>query len=130
MTWRNAVCKATSVRVPTNLFTFFDREGGETYKRGDTDLADEAIGMPLSVECRDVVFHDGFVAAAALGREHVEVVGAAVGLPIPFVESVLPELLAALGAEEVLRVPGLLERRHAFLENKRDCKNQRRRVRI
>lgn len=103
---------------------------GETYKRGDTDLADEAIGMPLSVECGDVVFHDGFVAAAALGREHVEVVGAAVGFPIPFVESVLPELLAALGAEEVLRVPGLLERRHAFLENKRDCKNQRRRIRI
>lgn len=72
--------------------------------------------MPLRVERRDVVLHDGLAAAAALGREHVEVVGAAVGLALALVEPVLPELLAALRAEEVLRVPRLLQRRHAFLE--------------
>lgn len=64
--------------------------------------------MPLCVERGDIVLHDGLVAAAALGREHVEVVGAAVRLPVALVEAVLAELLPALRAEEVLCVPGLL----------------------
>ena len=71
--------------------------------------------MPLAVEGRDVVLHDGAVTTSALGREHVEVVLAAVGLTVALVEALLAELLAALGAEEVLRVPGLVQRRHAFL---------------
>lgn len=78
--------------------------------------ADEAVRVPLAVEGRYVVLHDGAVAAAALGGEHVEVVLAAVGLAVPLVEALLAELLAALGAEEVLRVPGLLQGGHAFLK--------------
>lgn len=74
--------------------------------------------MPLAVEGGDVVLHDGPVAAAALGREHVEVVVAAVGLAVTLVEALLAELLAALCAEEVLRVPGLLQRGHTFLKPK------------
>lgn len=64
--------------------------------------------MPLRVERGDVVLHDGFIAATALGREHIEVVRAAVRLAVPFMEAVLSELLAALSTEEVLRVPGFL----------------------
>jgi hypothetical protein len=71
--------------------------------------------MPLGVERRDVVLHDGACAAAALGREHVKVVVLAVRLAVLLVEAALAELLAALRAEEVLRVPRLLQRRHAFL---------------
>lgn len=80
-----------------------------------TYLADEAVRMPLCVQGGDVVLHDRLVAAAALRREHVEVIGPTVRFPVPLVESFFPELLAALSAEEVLRVPGLLQRRHAFL---------------
>lgn len=73
--------------------------------------------MPLRVERRDVVLHDGLVAAAALRREHVEVVVAAVRLAVPLVEAFFTELLTTLSAEEVLSVPRLLERRHAFLQS-------------
>lgn len=73
--------------------------------------------MPLSVEGGDVVLHDGGVAAATLGREHVEVVVPAVGLAVLLVEAVLSEGVAALGAEEVLRVPRLVQRRHTFVKD-------------
>jgi hypothetical protein len=81
--------------------------------------ANKTVRMPLAVEGRYVVLHDGAVASAALGGEHVEVVVPAVGLAVPLVEALLAELLAALGAEEVLRVPGLLERGHAFLRRQK-----------
>jgi hypothetical protein len=77
--------------------------------------ADEAVGVPLGAEGGDVVLHDGSIATTALGCEHVEVVVPAVGPPFLLVKALLPELLPALGAEEVLRVPGLLEGSHAFL---------------
>lgn len=48
--------------------------------------AHEALGMPEGVEGRDVVLQDGPGAAAALGREHVEVILPAVGLAIFLVE--------------------------------------------
>jgi len=74
--------------------------------------------MPLTVERRYIILHDSAVAAAALGREHIEVVFAAIGLAIPLVETLLAELLATLGAEKVLGVPGLLQSGHTFLEEK------------
>lgn len=74
--------------------------------------------MPLAVERGNVILHDGPVAPVALGREHVKVVVATVRLAVTFVEPVLAKLLATLGTEEVLRVPGLLERRDAFLKSK------------
>lgn len=64
--------------------------------------------MPLAVQRGYIVLHDGSIAATALGREHVEVVLAAVGLAVPLVEALFAELLTALGTEEVLGVPGLL----------------------
>lgn len=85
-------------------------------KDQDTNLADEAVGMPLRVERGDIVFHYGFVAATALGGEHIEVVRTTVRLAVPFMEPVLTELLSTLSAEEVLRVPGLLQRSYAFLK--------------
>lgn len=84
----------------------------------DTYSANETVRVPLSVQGGNVVFHDWAVAATALGREHVEVVVPAVRLAVPLVEAVLSELLAALGAEEVLHVPGLLQGSHTFLKTK------------
>lgn len=77
--------------------------------------AHEAAGMPLGGQGRHVVLHYGPVATAALGREHVEVIVPAVRAALPFVESLLAELFAALSAEKVFRVPRLLQSRHTFL---------------
>lgn len=77
--------------------------------------AHETVRMPLAVQCRDVVLHDGPVAPVALGGKHVEIIVTAVRLAVALVEPIFAELLAALGAEKVLRVPGLLQRRYAFL---------------
>lgn len=72
--------------------------------------------MPLAVECRYVIFHNGAITTAAFRSEHVEVVLAAVRLTVSLVEALFAELLAALSAEEMLGVPGLLQGGHAFLE--------------
>lgn len=72
--------------------------------------------MPLAVKRWDVVLHDSAVAASAFGRELIEVVVSAVGLSFAFMEALLSELLAALGAEEVLGMPGLLQGCYAFLQ--------------
>lgn len=75
--------------------------------------------MPLCVEGRDVVLHDRRVAAAALGREHVVVVVPAVRLAVLLVEAVLAKCVATLGTKEVVRVPVLVQRGHAFLGKKK-----------
>lgn len=76
--------------------------------------------MPLGVEGRDVVLHDGPVASSALGGEHIEVVVAAVGFALAFMKAFFSKLLTALGAEEMVHVPGLLQSGHAFLWKKRE----------
>ena len=48
--------------------------------------AHKALGMPESVEGRDVVLQDGPGTAATLGREHVEVILPAVGLAVFLME--------------------------------------------
>lgn len=76
--------------------------------------------MPLAVERRDVALRDGHRAALALEREQGEVVVLAVRLAVLLLEAVLAELAAAFRAEEVVRVPRLVERRHAFLLGQRE----------
>lgn len=71
--------------------------------------------MPLAVEGGNVVLHDRPVAPVALWCKHVEVIVATVRLTVALVEPVLAELLTALGAEKVLRMPRFLQRRYAFL---------------
>lgn len=81
--------------------------------------AHKAVRMPLRVQRRNVILHDGAVAAVALGRKHVKVVVATVRLAVALMEAILAKLLAALGAEKVLRVPCLLQRGDAFLYRKK-----------
>ena len=83
-----------------------------------TLLAHKAVGMPLQVERGDVVLGDRGVAAAALGGELLEVAGLAEGGVVLLVETVVAELVAALGAEEVLRVEGLVEGRDALVQDR------------
>lgn len=54
---------------------------------------------------------DGPVAVGASGREEVVVVGLTVGTPVPLEEVARAQLLRAVGAGEVLRMPGAAQRR-------------------
>jgi len=74
--------------------------------------------MPLAVKGGNVIFHDGTIAGATLGGEHVEVVVTTVGFSFTLMETVLSELLAALGAEEVVHVPSFLQGCNAFIQNR------------
>lgn len=116
LTWHN--CLTLIGWTIKKIYQTFSRvdHPRENLKGQHTNLADEAVRMPLRVERGDVILHDGFIAATALGREHIKVVRAAVRLAVPLMEPVFPELLAALGAEEMLRVPSLLQRSYTFLK--------------
>ena len=74
--------------------------------------------MPLCVQGGDVVLHHRLAASGAARREHVEVILPTVGLAVPLVEARLAERLAALGADEALRVPGVAQSRDAFLSDR------------
>lgn len=77
--------------------------------------ADETLRMPLSVESGNVSLRDGRGASFAFEGEHGQVVLLAVRLTVLLLESVLAKLAAALGAEKVVRMPRLVQGRHAFL---------------
>ena len=81
-------------------------------------LAHKAVGMPLQIERGDVVLGDRGVAAPALGGELLEVAGLAERGVVLLVEAVVAELVAALGAEEVFRVEGLVEGRDALVQDR------------
>lgn len=104
--------------IPVELKVKFDDEFRRATVKPKTYPADKAVRMPLTVQRGYVVLHDGSIAAATLGREHVEVVLAAIRLAVPLVEALLAELLAALSTEKVLGVPRLLQGGHAFLKAK------------
>lgn len=80
--------------------------------------ADETIWVPLAVECRYVILHNSAITAAALRSEHVKVILAAIRLAVSLVEALFAKLLAALSAEEMLGMPGLLQSSHAFIKNR------------
>ena len=75
--------------------------------------------MPLPVECGNVALGEGRRASLTLEGKHGQVVLLAVRLAILLLEPVLAELAAALGAEKVVRMPRLIQGRHAFLESNR-----------
>lgn len=87
-------------------------------KKRNTYPAHETIRMPLTIQGRDIVFHYGTIASTAFGGKHIEVIVATIGLAITLVESLLAELLTALGTEEMLCMPSFLEGCHAFLQKR------------
>jgi hypothetical protein len=105
---------------PQELVKMGEREMERTFRNRYTYSAHEAVGVELTVERWNVVFHDGTIASCAFRRKHVEVVVAAVRFAVTFMEAIIAELLAALGAEEVLGVPGLVQSCHAFLTEEKE----------
>lgn len=77
----------------------------------------KTLRVPLSIQCRNVIFHDGSIATATLGSKHFEIVGLAIGFAILFVETFFAELVATLSTKEVFWVPGLVQGRHTFIED-------------
>lgn len=84
-----------------------------------TYSAHEAIRMELTVERWDVIFHYSAVTTSALRRKHIEIVVATIRFAVALMEAIVTELLTALGAEEVLGVPGLIQGRNAFLDKRK-----------
>jgi hypothetical protein len=78
------------------------------HERTSTFRTDEAIRMPLSVKCGDVIVSDWFIAASTLRREQVEVVLSTVRFSVLLVVAFVAELTSTLGAEEVLRMPSVV----------------------
>lgn len=106
------------MKIIDNLVPLKIKLGSKINEPRETYPADEAVRMPLAVERGYIILHNSAIAAAAFGREHVEIILATVRLAVPLVEAFLAELFAALGAEEVLSMPSLLQSRHAFLKKK------------
>jgi hypothetical protein len=94
-----------------HLINQFNPGDGKTYP------TDETIGMPLTVESRDVALGDGRGTSFTFQSEHGQIVLLAVRLAVLLLESILAKLAAALGAEKVIRMPRLIQSRHAFLFN-------------
>lgn len=78
--------------------------------------ANETVWMPLTVQRRYIILHDGTITSTAFRSEHVEVILSAVRLPVPLVKSLFTELFATLGAKEVLRMPSFLQSGNTFLK--------------
>ena len=81
-------------------------------------LAAEALRVPLGAQGCHVALHDGLVAALAAGGKLLVVALSAEGLAVLLVETLGPKVLAAEGAEEVLRVPGLVQGTHHTLRER------------
>lgn len=79
--------------------------------------ANKTVSMPLRIQSRHVVLHDWPVAAAAFRGKHVKVIVPTIWFAVTFMEALLAKLFAALGTEEVLCVPGLLQGCYAFIKN-------------
>lgn len=73
--------------------------------------------MPLRVQCRDIILHNGAIATIAFGCKHFKIIGTTIGFTIPLMETIFAKLLATLGAKEMLRMPGLIQCRHAFIQD-------------
>lgn len=71
----------------------------------------------MRIQSGDIILHDGTIAAIAFGCKHLKVIVAAIGFAIPLMEAILAKLLATLGAKEMLRVPGLVQSGHTFIQN-------------
>lgn len=71
--------------------------------------------MPLGGQGRDVALGDGHGTAFALECEQGKVVVLTVRLSVLLLEALFAELASALSAEEVVWMPRLIQRRHAFL---------------
>lgn len=81
-----------------------------------TELALEALLMPLAFQSGNGLLRDGFLAAATLGSVQSLVVGRAVRFAVAFEEGLTGQLLlAGSTADEVLQMPGFAHGFHHFL---------------
>ena len=74
--------------------------------------------MPLGIEGSDETLHDGLVTALATRGIVVIVTLPAEGLAVLLVETICAKLLSAQCAEEVLRMPSLVQGSHHSLEGR------------
>ena len=80
--------------------------------------ANKAIGMPLTVQSRDIILHDWPVTAPTFGCKHIKIIIPTVWFSISFMESFLTKLFPTLGTEKMFSVPCFFECSYTFLERK------------
>jgi len=80
--------------------------------------ANKAIGMPLTVQSRDIILHNWSVTTPTLGCKHIKIIIPTVWFAISFMESFLTKLFPTLGTEKMFSVPSFFECSYAFLERK------------
>jgi len=80
--------------------------------------ANKAIGMPLTVQSRDIILHNWSVTTSTLGCKHIKIIIPTVWFAISFMKSFLTKLFPTLGTEKVFSVPSFFECSYAFLERK------------
>ena len=80
--------------------------------------ANKAIGMPLTVQSRYIIFHNGSVTSPTLGCKHIKIIIPTVWFAISFMESFLTKLFPTLGTEKMFSVPSFFECSYTFLERK------------
>lgn len=85
-----------------------------------TDLAREALGVPLGIKSSYEALHDGFVTALAARGIVLIVALATERLLVFLMESIRAKLLATQRTEEMLRVPGFFQCTHHTLEGGRE----------
>ena len=80
--------------------------------------AHKAIGMPLTVQSRDIILHNWSVTTPTFGCKHIKIIIPTVWFAISFMESFLTKLFPTLGTEKMFSVPSFFECSYAFLERK------------
>lgn len=74
--------------------------------------------MPLCIQRCDEVLHDSSVTSSAPRCKHVKVILLTVRSAVLLMEAILTKRLTALGAEEVLWMPGLIQSCHTPILNR------------
>lgn len=85
-------------------------------ERFQTVCADEAFWMPSAIGCSQVVLSHGFPTARTFGGKELVEVTAAVWFSIFLQETLWSKQVSAVCAEEMLRVPSLVQSCHDVLQ--------------
>lgn len=96
------------VEVQLTVGTALQFEEGAVGEAAQAVRADKALRMPDALQGRQVVVRQWPLTALALGGEEDHKVLEAVGFPTALMETIISKHLPAVGAEEVLGVPGLV----------------------
>lgn len=84
-------------------------------KRLVASSTNEAIGVPLSIQWRNVILGNGDLTTSTFGCKHGIIAAFAISLVVLFVKTIVAESVAAFKTDKVIRVPSAVKGRNAFV---------------